>query len=55
VVQNSVATGGTVTRIGDVQVIHGTSYDVCLVPDTATGRICAESKQPLLTEITNFQ
>ena len=29
VVQNSVATGGSVTQIGD-------SYSVCLVPDTAT-------------------
>jgi ketol-acid reductoisomerase len=53
VVQKSVATGGSVTQIGDV--IHGATYDVCLVPDAATGRICAESKEPLLTEITNFK
>jgi len=53
VVQKSVATGGSVTQIGDV--IHGASYDVCLVSDTATGRICAETKQPFLTEIKNFK
>jgi hypothetical protein len=52
VVQNSVATQGSVTQIGDVT--HGASYYVCLVPRTATGKICAASKQPLPTEITNF-
>ena len=50
--QNSVATEGSVTQIGDA--IHGASYDVCLVHDTATGKICGASKQPLLTEITSF-
>jgi hypothetical protein len=53
VVQNTVATEGSVTQIGDV--IHGASYGLCLVPDTATGKICVASKQPLLTEITSFK